>query len=323
MPNLLSIWASDWGFYFEGDIGLCEINLAVRAASTAREGAVSQESQARALPHPACSALSSNPLCIITAGGWNKCCDIRLFNPLSSEKCILSRSNLLSLPVCLYFCVAALRHEITPPVWYFFDVWMSDRCAHVFFFFFFAFCLVVRWVKMRKLKFSVPGRSCILFLSPKQPKYKYKWCVTCVHTSLFLNLCADVEWNLLTIYHKLLCGFPVYAPTFLCTVHPLPGHKLQRAQISAPQGLQPGQECQSGDRHVSALQQKACKKRICRLKWAVIRADMSLNQPICHPFCQEFKVSGVPSRCSTRWSVCCCFLSFWPLQYLLSCQRLQ
>lgn len=89
------------GFYFEGDIGLCEINLAVRAAFTCnegcgfirepREGAASSFFHNIQLnPHPP----PPHP-CIITAGE-NKCCDIRLFNPLSSEKCILSRSNLPS-----------------------------------------------------------------------------------------------------------------------------------------------------------------------------------------------------------------------------------
>ena len=61
------------------------------------------------------SSLSSaeTPLCIITAGG-NKCCDIRLLNPLSSEKCILSRSNLPPLPVSLHRCCNAVTWNYAP-----------------------------------------------------------------------------------------------------------------------------------------------------------------------------------------------------------------
>lgn len=66
--------------------------------------------QMRAPPPAPSFVLSRNPLCIITAGE-NKCCDIRLFNPLSSEKCILSRSNLLSLPVCSYCSSSAEPHN--------------------------------------------------------------------------------------------------------------------------------------------------------------------------------------------------------------------
>ncbi len=93
--------------------------------------AVSQESQMRVLPHASSSIPQLHPpLCIITAGG-NKCCDIRLFNPLSSEKCILSRINLLPLPVCLHFCCSTQTWNYFP-VWYFLDVWMNDHSCFLF-----------------------------------------------------------------------------------------------------------------------------------------------------------------------------------------------
>lgn len=98
-------------------------------------------------PPPAPSfVLSCNPLCIITAGE-NKCCDIRLFNPLSSEKCILSRSNLLSLPVCPYCSSSAEPRNYSP-------VYSSV------FIFLFSFC-----------KFAV---LCIYFLSLGYVETNYK-----------------------------------------------------------------------------------------------------------------------------------------------------
>lgn len=116
----LSFWL---GFYFEGDIGLCEINLAVRAVSfTCNDGC-------RFTSEPDEGAVSSilNPLLkppLYNHSRGDKCCDIRLFNPLSSEKCILSRSNLLSLPVCLHFWSSAEMWNYTPNC-YFLDVLLS------------------------------------------------------------------------------------------------------------------------------------------------------------------------------------------------------
>lgn len=113
--NHLRYWL---GFYFEGNIGLFQINLAVWVQlPPAMLAGIPVVNQVRAPPPPSSSILSWNLPCIITAGG-NKCCDIRLFNPLSSKKCILSRSNLLSLPVCL-FSLATLRFEVFPDVWMF------------------------------------------------------------------------------------------------------------------------------------------------------------------------------------------------------------
>lgn len=97
-------------FHFEGDNGLSEINLGIRAAFACNMGCrrTSQPSEGAASSFHACVELNPPPplLCIITAGE-NKCCDISLFNPLSSEKCILSRSNLLPLAVRLHFCSGA------------------------------------------------------------------------------------------------------------------------------------------------------------------------------------------------------------------------
>lgn len=123
------------------------------------------------------------------------------------------------------------------------------------------------------VKQSLQGDLCLTFLNT-------------VSLRCWFGSIKNLEWvalqYIITLYPSCMHA------SFLCTVNPAQGHKLQRVHITALEGLHTGQEC---DRHVSVCQKKACKTKqwLCRAEMVAVKADMFRATAFPHsesPYCQ-------------------------------------